>query len=214
MGTPGIQDCGTIQLIEPTNDLPVDVTGASNDPTLTERGEVPLGVGQTQVTVTFQTQKLTAGYRFEYLYVDFIGSVVDNPNPGTITAVPVQQSLTEFIAELAGTPPTTGYVLRWRVVVVEVSAIAVIDAPESFRIQLPGLGSSGPVPTVMDVLFVNPRSNSIYGFSEFRIENLIDDPSLQSPIVIQVYAKQTTKFSVTWNPYAPTNNYFLVGKTP
>ena len=209
----GIQDCDTIQIIEPDNDLPVDQTGASNDPTLTERGEEVLVVGQTQVTVGFKTQKLTAGYRFEYLYVDFIGSAQDNPNPGTIMAVPVQQSLNAFIVELAGAPPTTGYVLRWRVVVTEVSAIAVIDAPESFRIQLPG-GITTSIITKMDVPFVNNRSNKNYGFSEFRIENLIDDPDDQSPISIQVYDKELSKFSVTWNPYAPTSNYYLVARTP
>lgn len=216
MANSSIQECNTIQIIEPDGDLPVDTTGASADPSLTERGEEVLTAGQTQVTVRFQTQKLTAGYRFEYLYVDFIGSAQDNPNPGTIQAVPVQQSLTEFVVELAGFPVTAGYVLRWRVVVTEISAIAVIDAPESMRIQLPGLhpGFTSAPEIKMDVPFVNPRSNTTYGFSEFRIENLVDDPDDQSPIVVQVYAKQTDKFSITWNPYAPTENYFLVARTP
>lgn len=213
-GNTGPQDCTTFQIIEPDATLPV-ASGAVLDPSLQERGEVVLNASQSEVSVLFAVPK-AGDYRFEYLYVDAFGV----SNPGTIHPVPITQSSAGFTVDLAGVPPISGYILRWHVVVVAIGSTLNVDAPESFRVQLPSAFPEGlpiPVPPqffTLTVTFQNPRSGTTYGFSELRVENLIDDPGTQTPIVVQVYQKTTTNFSVVFNPTPPTQNYFLVGRTP
>lgn len=212
--TPGVQECQNIQILEPDATLPV-ATGAAPDPAFQERGEVVLTQGQSEVSVTFQTPK-AGDYRFEYLYVDAFGVT----NPGTIKPVPITQTTAGFTVDLAGVPPVAGYILRWRVTVVLVGVTPQVDTPESFRVQIPTPFPEGlpiPVPPqfyTLSVTFQNPRSSNTYGFSELRVENLVDDPGTQTPIAIQVCAKTTTNFTIVFNPTPPTANYFLVGRTP
>lgn len=211
----GVQ-CDTIQIIEPDSSLPVGTAGGSADPTLQERGEVALAIGQSQVSVTFQTVKASEVYRFEYLYVDAFGQI----NPGGILPTVQSQSRYAFTVDLAGAPPVEGYVLRWRVVVISTGPSSlVVDTPESFRVQLPFAIGTIPIPLppqllTLTVPFTNPRSNVNYGFSELRVENLDDDPVDQVVINIQVVAKTLGDFTITFNPVPITDKYFLVGRTP
>ena len=195
-----MSDCNTIQIIE-----------GGTDPNLDEKGEVALAVGQSEVSVTF-TRSKAGTYRFEYLYVDAFGQV----NPGTIEPVVTAQTQYGFTVKLGGVAEATGYVLRWHVVVISVTTSFNVDAPESFRVQIPNVADLAPPPAarVLTVTFQNPRSNTLYGFSELRVENLIDNPATQTPIAVQVCAKTQTNFTICFSPAAPTNNYFLVGRTP
>lgn len=208
--SPGIQECATIQIIEPDSDLPVGTGSIGADPALTERGEVVLSTGQSEAVVTFAFPKLTASYRFEYLYVDALGELA----PGVITAVPVTMTTLGFTVEMAGEPPKDGYILRWRVVVVSVETTTNVDAPEHLRVQMPYHVGDEPTVTVLTVPFTNPRSNTNYGFSELRVENLVDAPEDQVPVVVQVYDKELGQFKITFSPDLTTPNYYLVVRTP
>jgi hypothetical protein len=42
----------------------------------------------------------------------------------------------------------------------------------------------------------NQRSNTTYGFDELRVENPVDDVSIQTPVAIQVVAKTTGTFTI------------------
>jgi hypothetical protein len=197
--------CTTIQLIEPDPTLPVGTIGPpGSDPSLIEFGDVVLSQGQGVLSVTFQTPK-AGDYRFEYLYVDALGLT----SPGVVDIVPVSQSIYGFTVDLSGVPLATGYILRWRVVVVTVVTTpgSLIDAPEAIRIQL-------AMTNTFTVAFVNPRSNTNYGFSELRIENLTDLPANQMPILAQVIAKTTLNFTVALSPTPNNTNYYLVARTP
>jgi hypothetical protein len=212
----GTSACQTIQLIEPDFTLPtVTLPPPGNDPSLVESGNVILAANAGVISVTFLTPK-AGDYRFEYLYVDALGLA----NPGIIDIIPVTQTMTGFTVDLAGVPTVAGYILRWRVTVVIISTGPVqIDAPESFRVQLPQsiAGPPAPLPVsyyTLQVLFVNPRSTTTYGFSELRVENLVDLPANQSVIGVQVYEKDTLGFKILFNPLAHTANYYLVGRTP
>ena len=60
----------------------------------------------------------------------------------------------------------------------------------------------------------NPRSTLTYGFTELRVENLIDLPQAQSPITVQVFEKRLDGFQIALSPIPPTPNYFLAVRTP
>lgn len=205
----GVQ-CDTIQIIEPDESLPVGTAGGSQDPSLTERGEETLAAGQTTVNVTFVTPKSSEQYRFEYLYVDAFGVI----NPGTIMAVPTVQTKYAFTVELAGEPPQEGYILRWRVVVISIGETGVIDSPESLYVQLNHTIGDESTNPIQDILFVNPRSGTSYGFTELRVENLTDDPLIQYPVFVQVVEKRIDGFKIAINPVPDSPYYYLAVRTP
>jgi hypothetical protein len=197
------QFCRTIQVLEPDPSLPVSSWRV--DPAIDESGTVDLLLGQVSVDVTFVVPKTSSNYRFEYLYVDAFGV----PNPGGISPVVVSQTQIGFTVKLAAAPPVPGYVLRWRVFIVDTTVIGgEVDTPESLRLQLPALVN------FFTASFVNPRSDTNYGFSELRVENLIDPHNTQSPILAQVVQKTILGFSVGLSPSPRNSNYFLVARTP
>jgi hypothetical protein len=201
-----LQDCQNIQLIEPGTDELVANFPGSQDPSLSERGEVILNVGQSEVTVNFVIPKASAIYRFEYLYVDALGIIL----PGIISVVPTLMTAFGFTVELAGAPIGNGYILRWRVVVTALTGPITpptVDQPESIYVPL-------PMANVFTYMFLNPRSTQTYGFSELRVENLIDLPGVQTPILAQVVVKLLQQFSVALSPTPNNNNYYLVARTP
>jgi len=215
---PNQLQCQSIQLIEPDFTLPtVLLPPPGNDPGLTERGDVILEANAGIVGVQFLFPK-SGDYRFEYLYVDALGV----GNPGVINIVPVATTQFGFTVDLSGVPIQDGYILRWHVVVISITPGSIIvDAPESFRVQIPpgppGTLPGPPLPPEVisfQIFFVNPRSNTDYGFSELRVENLVDAPNNQSIIGIQVVQKTTLSFKVLYRPVPPTGNYFLTGRTP
>lgn len=209
--------CTTIQVLEPDRDIPVALVPPPGfDPAYTEEGDVILSPGQTIVNVTFQAVK-AGDYRFEYLYIDDLGAT----NPGSIAVVPVIQTVYGFQVDLAGFGvPTDGCVLHWRVAVISSTAgpIGGIDSPESLYVQLPMASSAV-------ITFVNPRSDTDYGFSELRIENLTDTggqisgspvPEPRGLVLVSamVIAKTTLNFTVQLSPTPPTNNYYIAVRTP
>ena len=196
-------DHRVVQIIEPDSTLLTATSGGGGDPSLDESGSVALDIGQSTVEVEFETPKASTDYRFEYLYVDAFGVV----NPGDIEPVVVQQTHFGFSVDLAGSPAVNGYILRWRVVVTEISTIPDIDTPETIYIQLPQVN-------LFIINFANPRSSTQYGFSELRVENLVDDPATQSPIHVQVVAKTQSNFTIAINPTPPSLSYFLAVRTP
>jgi len=200
-------NCNTIQLIEPDNTLLTGSNMGSSDPSLDESGATPLFAGQVQVDVSFGTTKASAAYKFEQLYVDILS---DPSVLGGFTIVPTVLVQTQygFTVGLSGAPPSTGYTLKWRVVVVSLQSLVGLDTPESFYHQIPVNVA------VVSINFSNPRSISTYGFSELRVENLTDPLTDQTPIVPMVVTKTTAGFVVALSPSPPTNNYFLVARVP
>lgn len=209
MNVSPVNECKTIQILEPDSTLLVASQSGSIDQALDERGEVILSTNQVEVTVNFLTQKLSDEYRYEYLYVDALGLA----NPGTIVPVPIRETVAGFTVVLAGEPPQDGYILRWRVVVESTQlggtvTLPVHDSPEVIYEQIP----SGSL--IFQVIFTSPRSTQTYGFSELRIENLIDLPGEQTPILAQVVAKTVDSFTVALSPSPQNNNYYLAARTP
>lgn len=200
--------CSNVQLLEPDDEVLTVTSSGSTDASLSERGEVALSEGQGIASVSFLVPK-AGEYRFEYLYVDTSSSPFDQVNPGAVVPVVNIQTIYGFAVDFAGAPVAEGYTLRWRVTVVTTPiAITDIDKPESLRIQL------DQDALTQEIAFLNPRSGTVYGFSELRVENLDDDPVDQSPILAQVVAKEIGGFTVALSPPPDTGNYYLVVRTP
>lgn len=201
----GGANCSTIQIIEPEDTLLTSITSSGGrDQSLDESGSMTLPVSPVaRVFVEFETPKVSVNYRFEYLYIDALGI----PNPGNVLPVVVDQNINGFLVDLAGVPIEEGYILRWRVVVQDITISLVVDAPESQRVQLNPARS-------FTVTFVNPRSTTNYGFTELRIENLLDPVDSQRVVNCQVSEKTTVGFTVGLNPPPENTNYYLVVRTP
>jgi hypothetical protein len=84
--------------------------GAQGDVNFAEYGETTLDPGDTEKVVTFDYQKESSLYVFEYLYVK--GS---NDPPDAIIAVPYAQTTRTFTVRFSGAPIATGAKLVWRV---------------------------------------------------------------------------------------------------
>lgn len=194
-------ECQTIQIIEPRDDLLVDTAGSTSD--MDERGELPLVEGQVNAFVDFTVHKLNTNYHFEYLYIDAIG----NAHPGATQIIPTSRQVDGFAVVFAGAPIGDGYVLYWRVTIVRSSTSVQIDTPEDLYLQM-------PKSSLMSVTFVHERSNTDYGFTELRVENLHDAPESQQPIHVQVYQKMLGGFLLAVNPRPRTDFYFLKVRTP
>jgi len=202
----GSSNCNTIQLIEPEDTLLTSITSSGGrDKSLDESGSITIPFPSTsaRLFVPFENPKVSSNYRFEYLYIDALGI----SNPGNVEPVVVDVNINGFVVDLTGVPLDDGYILRWRVVVQDVTINLVVDAPESLKLQL------SPART-FTATFVNPRSTALYGFTELRIENLIDPVEFQRAINVQVVAKTTSNFTVGLNPPPDTTNYYLIARTP
>lgn len=196
--------CRTFTIIEPDSTLTNAISTGSHDQSLDEWGSEPITLGNVaRLHVDFLTPKASINYRFEYLYIDSLGL----PNPGDVHPVVVDQTEFGFTVDFAGVPLDEGYILRWRVVVIDITGINIFDVPESLRLQLPQARS-------FTATFANPRSTTGYGFSELRVENLVDPADDQRVILAQVVIKTQPTFTVGLNPPPDTDNYFLVARTP
>lgn len=198
------------QVLEPDSDVLVGDEG-SLDAALQENGFVNLAIGQQEVVVNFATQKWAADYEFSALYVE---NVVD-PNPMDIEPVPVKRTVSVFILELTGAPDTLNYTLYWRVKVRSAGTAGSPspspspsgDPPETIYTPLTQGASTQTIP------FTVARSGTNYGFSELRVENLVDGPG-QTTLWIQVTGKTKNDFTISINPPPDTNNFFLSARTP
>lgn len=198
--------CRTVQLIEPEDTLLTSITSSGGrDQSLDESGSmtIPATLTAARLFVPFVTQKVSVNYRFEYLYIDTLGIA----NPGDVGPVVVNQTLNGFVVDFAGVPLSSGYILRWRAVVQDVTINLIVDAPESLYLQLPQART-------FTATFINPRSTAIYGFNELRVENVTDPAVTQIIVNAQVIAKTLNDFTVGLNPPPDTNNYYLVARTP
>jgi hypothetical protein len=227
----GNSDCRVFQVIEPDSTSLVATSGGSTDASLDERGSVALASGQEIVEVAFRTIKASENYRFEYLYVDNVevGPQVNPlivPEPPSfapiVDLIPITQTIFGFTIRLLPNPtpaPTTlepvpdippfptGYFLRWRVVVIDLSIGLNLDVPETIYIQLPRVNQ-------LVVHLTNQRSSIDYTFDELRVENVIDPVTEQTPVLVQVVAKTQTSFTIGLSPTPPTDNYFLAVHIP
>ena len=195
--------CKTFTFIEPDDTLLSVTSSGVKDQSLDEAGDTVIPSGVPRMRIDFVTPKASFNYKFEYLYIDALGI----SNPGDVRIVVVDQNQFGFTVDFAGTTLSDGYILRWRVVVLNLQGGLAIDAPENLRLQLPQA-------RVYTATFVNPRSNTTYGFSELRVENLVDEISSQRVVSIQVAAKTQANFVIGINPPPDTGNYFLVARTP
>lgn len=199
------QNCRVIQLLEPFDDTLVATPSEGNvDKSYDEAGSEALAIGQLEVSVVFATPKVNEEYEFRALYIEAIGQAT----PSAIVVVPVTRTTTGFTVELSAGPDTAIYMLRWHVHVTDLTVVQpTASAPESGRTQLTLAAIIQTIP------FTIVRVNATYGFLEFRVENLIDDPSTQSSTWVQVTAKTTTSFTISINPPPDTVNYYLVWRT-
>lgn len=199
--------CQTLQVIEPDNTLIVGTIGAGVDMSLDEHGDYLLAGNQDQVSITFQMPK-AGDYRFEYLYVDCLNGTL----PGIVECSVTYQNAYYFTVKFAGVPLNDGqgYILRWRAKVISIVPPGTTpqpDAPENIYVQLPMANS-------ISVFFHALRSTQTYGFTELRVENLIDLPGSQVAIQPQIVAKMTDHCIVALSPTPPNNNYYLALRTP
>ena len=204
MSTIPCGDCTTQQLLEPDGTI---ITVIETDPAISESGSVPLTNGQTEAHVDFVVPKASLNYRFEYLYVDSLG-LPDIVIPVDVDPVPILQTIFGFTVRFVSAP-ADGYILRWRVVVLDLepTTIGNLDQPQTLYLQMPQAAT-------FVVSLINPRSTTDYGFSELRVENLIDAPGGQAPIWVQVTQKTQVNFSLAVSPTPPSNNYFLAARIP
>jgi len=174
------------------------------DQSLDEQGKVELVSGQFEVTVFFETAKYSDDYEFN--------CYVENTVDSTTTVVqwqPQARSKYQFTIALAPAVDSDNYVFYWHVRIRD-AAVAVepiLDAPEAARTPLlPGAEAQ-------TIQFTNPRSNTNYTFSEFRVENLVDGDA-QFIIWVQLKGKGLNSFDIAISPPVDTPNYFLAWRTP
>jgi len=197
-------ECRSIQVIEPEDTVLVGSSTGSSDRSLDESGSLVLTQLQPVAEVLFSATK-AGDYRFEYLYIDAFGQI--NPS-GVNPPLLIRQDAFGFRAQLS--PPASikdGYVLRWRVVVQSIINLAGPTQSEVIYMQMPQTN-------IFEVFFVTPRTADDYSFDELRVENLVDNVGLQTPILVQVVEKTKFSFTLGVNPTPPTDNYFLSAKVP
>lgn len=128
--------------------------GAQGDPAFQEYGEYELSPGQTEVEVTFDYQKESSLYVFEYLYIK--GS---NTPPDAIIPVPFSQDTRKFKVKLSGATLTeNSSFLVWRVKI-----------PDPLRVVCEGNGPQYaiiPVEQHGSIALVNGQDFIIVTFAE------------------------------------------------
>lgn len=196
--------CRTVTFIEPDDTVLTATSSGGADQSLDESGSTIIPLNTPEMRVYFVTPKAGTDYRFEYLYIDTLGQTT----PGAIIPVVSEQLASSFVVELAGIPLLEGYILRWRVIVVSLTIGSLVDEPESLRVQI--LKNTRE----QTFSFVNPRSSTNYGFTELRVENLLDPISTQRVVYPQIGAKTLLDFTVGFSTIVTTDNYFLVARTP
>lgn len=197
-----MSQCRTIQIIEAENDSLVASSTAAIDQSIDESGTVDLETGQTQVNVTFETFKISDDYQFDSLYIE---NLVDEP-AGAIEIVPTVRTQAGFTVELSGAPPTANYTLYWKVQARTGQATSTSGSssdPES------GSTTLNAAATSQTITFTTARTDATYGFSEFRVENIVDAAATQQVEWVQVTSKTTSNFVIAINPPPDTANYKL-----
>lgn len=200
-----IPECRTVQVLEPDDTLLVGTSSGSVDQSLDERGDYAIPMNTLDFVITFSTLKASANYKFEYLYIDYVGDF-DTGQSNTLIPVVALQGRSGFVIKMSGVVPDAHFVLHWRVVVQDITTIGELDKPEIIYFPLPRANTA-------TIYLANPRSSNDYGFSEFRVENLTDPVGGQTPILAQVVARTNASFQIGLSPTPRTNNYYLVART-
>lgn len=98
-----IPECRTVQVLEPDDTLLVGTSSGSVDQSLDERGDYSIPLNTLEFPVYFATLKASAVFKFEYLYVDYVGDVLNQAN--TILPVVVIQNQIGFGIRLSAVAP-------------------------------------------------------------------------------------------------------------
>lgn len=160
------------QIVSPCSDDAVSVgqaLGTRGDVHFDEYGSTILTEGQTTVDVTFNYEKESASYVFEYLYVA-------NPDelPDDIRAIVNSQTTAGFQVELSGEPTSATSVLYWHVIVPDAlhTCQPLTNGPHYSILRTEQHGVT-PLVSGQDYLIVNFPTNmpdTDWGFEQFSIE--------------------------------------------
>jgi hypothetical protein len=186
-------------LLEPDEDVLVGTRG-DRDESLEESGSLSLANGQTSAVILFSTPKFSNDYEFNIYFEN-----LTDLTPTVLQWLPMQKGTLGFTVGISPATDSANYVMFWRVRVRDTALASpvLVDAPESGRTILTVGAMQQTIP------FLSPRSTNFYGFSEWRIENLVDLPSSQESVWIQLASKTKTDFTIVINPPADTPNYIF-----
>lgn len=199
------------QVMSPCSDDAVSVgqaLGTRGDVAFDEFGSTNLTAGQTTVDVTFNYQKESSSYVFEYLYV----ANPDEP-PDDIRPIVNSQTTTGFQVELSGEPTSATSVLYWRVIIPDAlhTCQPLTNGPR-YAILRPEQHGITPLVSGQDYLIVNFAGGDMpdadWGFEQFSIERSFaeTDP--------QIFAWTCTRhviggFTITFSGHPTDSTYSL-----
>lgn len=179
--------------------------GAQGDVNFTEYGEFILTAGVTEAEVTFDYQKESSLFVFEYLYVK--GS---NDPPDAIIPVPYSQDTHKFKVRFSGAPIAAGAVLVWRVVIPD--PLRTICAGNGPQYAIVPTERHGVTPLVngqafIVVLFATAMPDNNWVFEAFSIEKAFNEANTFG-FAWTVIARSTTGFTLEFSG-APGLDYSL-----
>lgn len=197
------------QVQDPCADDSVSVgqaLGAQGDVNFQEYGETALTAGDTEKEVTFDYQKESALFVFEYLYVK--GS---NDPPDAIIAVPYSQDTRKFKVRFSGAPIAAGAILVWRVTIPDpLRVICVGNGPQHAIIPEERHGVT-PLVNGQDFLVVTfatvmPDNNWV--FEAFSIEKAFSEANILG-FAWTVTSHSVSGFTVAFSGEPDSNDYTL-----
>lgn len=209
------------QILDPCADDSVSVgqsLGAQGDVAFQEYGETALTAGDTEKEVTFDYQKESALYVFEYLYVKGSDPALDvdsDTAPDAIVAVPYSQTTRKFTVRFSGAPISADAVLVWRVAIPDpLRTICAGNGPQYAIIREEQHGTT-PLVQGQDslaVVFPEEMPDNLWGFEEFSFETVggvPDEPFSVLGFVWTVIAHTATGFTIQLSGEPDTANYIL-----
>lgn len=184
--------------------------GAQGDLNFQEYGETALTAGDTEREVTFDFQKESALFVFEYLYVK--GS---NDPPDAITVVPYSQTTRKFKVRFSGAPIAAGAVLVWRAVIPDpLRTVCAGNGPcyALMRDEQHGIEPLVQGDDVVTVVFPEAMPDNLWGFEQVSFE--VVDPDIEVPFqalgfVWTVTAHTTAGFTLELSGSPNNSNYIL-----
>lgn len=145
------------------------VLGSRGDVNFDERGSVALTEGQESAEITFDFEKCSAAFVFEYLYVKGTDTI-----PDAVVVVPQVQSTTGFTVQFSGSPVTANSTLFWRVTVPDALQVSQPPAaPPQYAIVRPAQSGSQALTagqTTVIVTFDEEHPDNLWGFEQLWIQ--------------------------------------------
>lgn len=198
------------QVMDPCADDSVSVgqaLGAQGDVQWQEYGETALTAGDTEKEVTFDYQKESSLFVFEYLYVKG-----NNDPPDAIIPVPYSQDTRKFKVRFSGSPIAAGAVLVWRVTIPDpLRVICAGNGPQYAIIpeERHGLKQLDPVLDFIAVDFDEVMPNANWVFEAFSIEKSTANGATVG-VTWTVTSRSTTGFVVELSGAVGSDDaYFL-----